>query len=204
MAEAEEEHRAVGRPRSELARRAVLDSAYALLEDEGIDDFSIDAVSRRSGVARTTIYRRWPSKSVLAIDSFLECFRPQLDAARGGDPEENLRALVASLAAALAGPSGRVAASVVAHAQRDAETQRLFRERFSGPLRRESAIVLGAGVASGHFRADLDVERVIDAFVGAVYFRLLVGSSLDRSWVDALCDTLLIGCRARGGHDGGL
>jgi AcrR family transcriptional regulator len=193
---ADETRPASGRRRSEAARRAVLDAAYAILEADGIGSFSIDAVARRSGVARTTIYRWWPTKSVLAIESFLDQFEPRVAPVVTGDPESDFRTLVSSLTAALAGPAGRVAASVVAHAQGDGETQRLFRDHFSEPLRRESAKVLQSGIARGRFREDLDIPRVIDAFVGAVYLRLLLGSPLSPSWAQALCDTLLDGCRA--------
>jgi AcrR family transcriptional regulator len=189
-----ETRRSAGRPRSEEARRAVLDAAYRILEEEGIGGFSIDAVARRSGTARTTIYRWWPSRSVLAIASFRERFQPQIVVPRSGDAEADFRTLIASLTGALAGSAGSVAASVIAHAQSDKETQLLFREQFSEPLRRESTKVLQAGIARGQFREDLEIARVIDAFVGAVYLRLLLGSPLSRSWADALCDTLLAGC----------
>ena len=152
-------------------------------------------MARRAGTARTTIYRWWPSRPVLAIESFREKFQPQIVVPRSGDAEADFRTLIASLTGALAGPAGSVAASVVAHAQSDKETQQLFREQFSEPLRRESARLLQAGIAQGQFREDLEVARVIDAFVGAVYLRLLLGSPLSPSWADALCDTLLAGCR---------
>ncbi|GAA1985742.1 TetR/AcrR family transcriptional regulator [Amycolatopsis minnesotensis] len=187
--------RTAGRPRSESARRSVLGAAYAILEEGGIEDFSIDRVARLSGVARTTIYRWWPSKAVLAIESFLEQFGPQLAVPRGEAPDQDFRALVRALAAALAGPAGRVAASVVAHAQSDEETQRLFRENFSDPLRTQAAELLERGITHGVFRSDLDIPRVIDAFVGAVYFRLIIGSSLGPDWADALSETILNGCR---------
>ena len=189
--------RTAGRPRSGAAREAVLKAAYAILQEAGIGKFSIEAVALRSGVARTTIYRWWPNKSVLAVESFLEEFRPHLAFARSGAADADFRALVASLAAALSGPAGRVAASVVAQAQTDIETQRLFRETFSESLREESSKLLRAGVEQGRFRADLDVERVIDAYVGAIYLRLLLGSSLDLAWAANLSDTLLRGCLPR-------
>jgi AcrR family transcriptional regulator len=183
-----------GRPRSAASRRAALDAAYGILVESGLARFSVDAVAARSGVARTTIYRWWPSKGVLAIESFLEAFEPRISFERSGDAERDFRVMVGSLASALSGEAGRLAASVVAQAQSDEETRRLFAEQFSEPLRRRSAEVITAGVDQGVFRRDLDVARVIDAYVGAIYFRLLVGSPLDAGWADALADTLLRGC----------
>jgi DNA invertase Pin-like site-specific DNA recombinase len=41
-------------------REAVLGAAFAELDEHGYAGFSIEAVARRSGVHKTTIYRRWP------------------------------------------------------------------------------------------------------------------------------------------------
>ena len=191
---AENALRAPGRPRSEAARRAVLDAAYAILLENGLASFSIESVALRSGVSRPTIYRWWPAKGLLAIDSFLDAFRPQLAYRRSGDAAADLHALVASLARALAGPAGRVAASVMAQAQSDVETRQVFIQQFSEPLRQESANLLRGGVEQGQFRADLDIPRLLDAAVGAIYMRLLLGQSLDAAWARGLTDLLLKGC----------
>lgn len=186
--------RGAGRPRSEESRRAVLDAAYAILVETGLGKFSTEAVATRSGVARTTIYRWWPTKGLLAIESFLEAFRAGLVYAETGDAVADFKALAHSLVHVLSGPAGRIAASVVAQAQSDPETRRAFLEVFSAPLRRESSKLLRRGIAEGAFRADLDVATVLDATVGAVYIRLLLGQSLDETWAHALSDTVLRGC----------
>ena len=49
----------MARPRSEEAQKKVLDTAVELVAEVGISGFTVDAVSKRSGVAKTTIYRRW-------------------------------------------------------------------------------------------------------------------------------------------------
>ena len=48
-------------------REAVLDAAFAELDEHGYGGFSIDAVARRSGVHKTTIYRRWPTREALLV-----------------------------------------------------------------------------------------------------------------------------------------
>ena len=188
------EPRTAGRPRSGASHRAILEAAHAILVETGLKSFSIEAVAGRAGVARTTIYRWWPDKGRLVNESFLNAFRPQLSFTRTDSPSDDLRSWLASLARALSGPDGRIAASVMAQAQGDPETQRLFLEEFSTPLRRNSTALLQAGIDRGQFRADLDVARVLDAAIGAVYLRLLLGQSLEQGWVSALADTILQGC----------
>ena len=178
----------------------MLDAAYAILVEAGLARFSTEAVALRSGVARTTIYRWWPSKGLLAIESFLEAFRSQLTYAETEDAVADFRVLVGSLARALGGPAGRIASSVVAQAQSDPETQRMFLEAFSEPLRRETSRLLARGIERGGFRADLDVPLVLDATVGAIYLRLLFGQPLTPAWSHALSETVLRGSLADPGE----
>ena len=191
------EGRPAGRPRSTAARRAVLDAAYGILVETGLSGFSIEAVASRSGVARTTIYRSWPSKGLLAMESFREAFEAQLDLTSGNSPEDDLRGLIRSLTMALGGSAGRLATSVLAEAQNDESVQQQFLNDFSTPLRVRSTELIEAGIRLGSFREDLDVMSLLDALVGAVYIRLMLGLPLDRDWADNLTATLLHGCLRR-------
>ena len=186
--------RAAGRPRSDASHRAILEAAHAILVETGLKSFSIEAVASKAGVARTTIYRWWPHKNMLVNESFLNAFQPQISFIRTDSPSDDFRSFLASLAKALSGPDGRIAASVVAQAQSDPETQRMFLEEFSKPLRRHSAALLQAGIDRGEFRSDLNVSRVLDAAIGAVYLRLLLGQSLGRNWFREMANTILHGC----------
>lgn len=184
----------MGRPRSGTARRAVLDAAYDVLVEKGIGGFTIDAVATRSGVARTTIYRSWSSKGLLAVDSLLAAFRFELTYQETSDAVADFRILLASLVSLLGGPTGRIAAYVVAEAQNDLNTRQAFLHRFSMPLREQSGGILSRGIAAGALRADLDIAVVLDAAVGGAYMRLLLGQPLDAAWSHALAETVLRGC----------
>lgn len=65
----------MARPPSEEARRKAIQTAVELLADAGIEGFSVEEVARRSGVAKTTLYRHWSSAGDLltsAIDGCIE------------------------------------------------------------------------------------------------------------------------------------
>src|SRR5436309_15957251 len=55
--------------RSARIRQAVLDAAFAELGEKGYGGLSIEAVAQRSGVAKTTVYRRWPTRDELVADA---------------------------------------------------------------------------------------------------------------------------------------
>src|ERR1700694_3172080 len=55
--------------RIERSQQTVLTAAFELLSESGVGGFSVDEVARRSGVAKTTIYRHWPTREALVIDA---------------------------------------------------------------------------------------------------------------------------------------
>ncbi len=60
-----------GRPRREGADAEILAAAREMLAEVGYRDLTVDAVAERVGVAKTTVYRRWPTKAAL-VASLLE------------------------------------------------------------------------------------------------------------------------------------
>jgi AcrR family transcriptional regulator len=54
-----------GRPRREGADEEILSVARTLLAERGYRELTVDLVAERAGVAKTTVYRRWPSKGAL-------------------------------------------------------------------------------------------------------------------------------------------
>jgi len=59
------EKRSRGRPRREGADEEILRATRDLLDEEGYAAFNVDVVAERTGIAKTTIYRRWPTKGAL-------------------------------------------------------------------------------------------------------------------------------------------
>jgi AcrR family transcriptional regulator len=52
-------------PRVARTRAAVLNAGIDLLAERGYPGFTIDAIVARTGIAKTTIYRHWPSRDSL-------------------------------------------------------------------------------------------------------------------------------------------
>src|SRR5271156_1535101 len=66
-----------GRRRAAEAARAILTAAVDLLAERGLAAMSIEEVAARAGVGKATIYRRWSSKGLLALDAFVTSFQEQ-------------------------------------------------------------------------------------------------------------------------------
>src|SRR5690348_16144333 len=111
-----------GRPRSQEADRAILTATVELLAERGLAAMSIEEVAARAGVGKTTIYRRWPSKGLLALDAFVSSFRaeqPQPDTGTlRGDRLSALHAWVRVVTQTATGP---MLTGLIAEAQHDPE-----------------------------------------------------------------------------------
>src|ERR1700749_36574 len=60
------------RRRSDRARLAVLNAADDLLVERGYAGVTIEGIAARAGVAKQTIYRWWPSKVDILLDTLIE------------------------------------------------------------------------------------------------------------------------------------
>src|SRR5215831_3402067 len=110
-----------GRPRSQRARRAVLDAARAIVEKSGYDAATIEAIAERSGVAKTTIYRSWPNRAALIVDLLTKLAERAVPPPSGPDPLGAMRDEMHGIARAADQLVGRLLASVIGEAQRDPE-----------------------------------------------------------------------------------
>ena len=92
MSEPPEIQRSRGRPRREGADEQILAIALGVLREKGYRDLTVDVVAERAGVAKTTVYRRWPSKGALVAAAIAP-----LTAEASEDPEAVLRDICAIL-----------------------------------------------------------------------------------------------------------
>lgn len=59
----------MGRPRSEDARRRVIDATVEALLEVGVEGATMEEIAARSGVAKSTIYRHFGSRGALMSDA---------------------------------------------------------------------------------------------------------------------------------------
>src|SRR5215831_476587 len=106
-------------PRGERARERILRAALEVLADHGMTGFTIEAVARRAGASKATLYRRWPSRGALLVDAMDSSFQPFPPPATG-DLRADLLELGAGLQALLGGqPFPRLMAAFIDAAERD-------------------------------------------------------------------------------------
>ena len=184
-----------GRPRSREADRAILAATLELLASKGLAAMSIEEVAARAGVGKATIYRRWPSKGLLALDAFVASFREQQPLPDTGTLRGDLTAaLRAWVRAVTSTPMGPMLTGLIAEAQHDQELRAAWRDRVLEPLRSQHRIMLDRAIARGEIPASVDREVVLDLFFGAAQHRLLLGHlPLTDDFIREVVDVILDG-----------
>ena len=189
-----------GRPRSQEADRAILTATVELLAERGLAAMSIEEVAARAGVGKTTIYRRWPSKGLLALDAFVASVReeqplPDTGTLRG----DLLAALYAWVRAVTQTPMGSMLTGLIAEAQHDAELRGAWRDRVIEPLRSQHRIMLDRAIARGEIPSGVDRDVVLDLFFGAAEHRLLLGHlPMSAEFIAEVVDVILAGIQRSG------
>ncbi len=183
-----------GRPRSPETRAKILKAAYEMLNEVGFIDLTIEGVAARSGVGKPTIYRRWKTKSALAMDAFLEAVNPELAFPDTGSAQDDFREQMQKIVKLMNSPRGEVLASVIGCGQAEEELIAAFRENWLIPRRKDAKRIFQRGVERGELRSDIDVEVAIDALYSPLFYRLLLKHQpLTEKFVDELVDVVMKG-----------
>jgi AcrR family transcriptional regulator len=164
-----------GRPRSARAQEAILDAAASLINSGGIGAVTMEAVARRAGVGKPTIYRNWDSREALAMAALLRGGAPDTKVNRTGSAIDDLRRQLTRVAQAFCAPRGRNAVLMVASADPDSELAKAFRNQVMLASREEGRAILARAVSEGAMRDDIDPDIVLDLIYGPVFYRLLIG-----------------------------
>lgn len=184
----------LGRKRCPVAHQNILCAARSLLEEIGFADLTIEGIAERAGVGKTTIYRRWPNKSSLVIDAFIEAATKEIPFPDTGSVKEDLRLQMRRMVKLMNGTEGHTIAKLIGGAQDDPELAEAFRSRWLRTRREEARVIIQRGKSRGEIRADIDPEVLLDALYGPLYFRLLIGHApLTPGYADKLASLVMSG-----------
>ncbi len=170
-----EEPKARGRHRSIEAKTAILKATLQLLERKPLRKVTADAIAKRAGVSKATIYKWWPNKTLVALEAYLAGMTERVSAPDTGSAETDFILQLQSVHAFYTSPLGRLFCQFIAEGQSDAGFLALFRERFLYPRRDLARVMWRRGVERGEICEKIDGEIVLDLIYGPTIFRLLAG-----------------------------
>lgn len=182
--EATEPKRGRGRPRAPETDEVILRAALELFVERGVEGASIEAIARRAGVGKLTVYRRWGAKEEL-IAAAIETSRagipePTAEDFAGLPVPELVRGLLPGAAAALASPHFHgLVAQVYGSSRSHPLIMETYWEHYILPRRRATLLLLERAQQEGLLAPDADLEVLMDMMVGAVMYRVIQPEPLD-------------------------
>jgi AcrR family transcriptional regulator len=183
-----------GRPRKAATDAAIIRAAVELMTEHGVQGTTLTAVAERAGVARATVYLRWPTRSAL--------IGAAARAAVGG----RLLPLSGNLEADI-----RFAATYVQRVFDEPAFAAMLPEIIRGvlanppelafdsvaPRRRELARIYRERAAIEEFRTDVNPNLPFDVILGTAIAHLLAnGRPMSDDEADALADVLIAGLQS--------
>jgi AcrR family transcriptional regulator len=155
-----------GRPRSEAIDAAILDATVDEIVDVGFFAISMESVAARAGVAKTTVYRRWPDAGELGLEALRRLKGPAGEPPNA-DPREQIRWIAERARRVWNNPTFAAAMRrAIAEGAAHPQLYRASRERLVGPHVAMMNAAIERAQDDGVIRADVDPTLVRRMIVG--------------------------------------
>lgn len=176
------------RPGGRNARvgRKVEEVTVQLLIDRGYDGWSYKEVAQTAGVHRSTLYRRWPSRSAMVLAAIRRVVRDHVVFEDTGSLVGDLRAHLLKIGAFIDSGVGKNV--VIATLDMQQKGELTFDDGLSwAELSQHILPIFERAAARGELPDQFDSEGAFAMLSGSLYFRLIVmRKSPDVGWVERI------------------
>lgn len=172
------------RKRGAELEQAIKDATIAELACGGYGNVTIESVAARAQTGKASIYRRWPTKQELVMDS-LGCLLAgpllSIDPPRLEDTvttRDALLMLLRQVVEVMTGPGGEAMRSIVSESLRDPDFSTTFECDYFDPRKQVLVDLLERGVARGEVRADAVTPLLPEIVAGTLTHRIVMRRQL--------------------------
>ncbi|WP_218000566.1 TetR/AcrR family transcriptional regulator [Nocardia higoensis] len=168
------------------------------LSERGYAAFTIENVAHRTGVHKTTVYRRWPDRETLIAEALTDSVAIEIPVPDTGSIDDDLCALARSLVTWVNSASGRAVLAVLVSTAAGLpappnSARHVFRDRI-----RQTLPVVTRAIARGELPDGTNPAEMIKTLVAPIYFRVLItGEPVDDKTADAAATLALTAARTR-------
>jgi len=182
--------------RAARVRTDVLEAAFALLGEVGYEQLSMEAIAKKAGVHKTTVYRRWPTKAELVLDATRTHSEQNIPIPDTGSLHGDLVQLARGVVATIGSePGSRRSLSIVAAAAASADLTAALHTFWAERLTATAPIVERA-IERGELPASSDPTVIIETLIGPLWIRLLLtGEAIDDDLAGRVADLVSAGAR---------
>ncbi len=154
-----------------------------LLGEVGFETMSIEAISARAGVGKTTIYRRYNSKEELVADA-IESIRQDVAIPDTGNLGSDIDELIDNAARITLSPLGRqTVAMIIGSASSNSQFAQIYWKKYLKPRREAFAIVIERAKTRNEIKSDLDPDLLFDSMSGIMLYALIFPPE-NESWTE--------------------
>ncbi len=180
--------------RAARVRSDVLQAAAELLTDVGYDQLSVEDVATRAGVHKTTVYRRWPTKSALIADAVSLSSEEAVPIPDTGALASDLRAFARSIVANISSEGGRRRSKSVVVAAATSHDLGAAMHSFWASRLSSSAVMVDRAIERGELPAGSDANLIVETLIGPLWVRLLLtGESINDDLADRVAELVAAG-----------
>jgi AcrR family transcriptional regulator len=178
--------------RGAATEQAILQATRELLVEGGVQHLTIEGVAARSGVAKTTIYRRYRDKDDLALSVVLDMVEQVILPELGNTRAELVQFVSAAVDQLGSTLMGRVMQGLVSDLAIDPHLASAFQERVVSVRDAEVSRLIARGIERGDLAADTDEVTAHELLIAPVYYRLLLsGDPLDHAFAERIVDAAM-------------
>lgn len=193
MSTSAEDHRARSRRRGAQLEEAILAAALAELQESGYAALSMEAIARRAGTGKASLYRRWDSRAALMVDAVHALAPRPADIPDTGTLRTDLLEVLRRTAEVLAGPAGEALRGLLAEALPDARRLAELRGRSRGSTRQLMRQVVERAAARGEIPAGAVRPSRMDVGAAMLRSRVLVDAEEpDEQMIVEIVDEILL------------
>lgn len=174
----------MARTRSCEAHEKILDAALALFAERGIEGTSMDAIVRRAGVSKATIYNHWPDKEALLMEVMLRAhgLDQEQEEPDSGDIERDLAAILTRRPPErFEAARNRILPAMIAYSNAHPEFGKAWRGRAVEAPRKSIQRILRRGIQRGQIPPKLDIEFAIALLLGPVFYDRILRKGISNS-----------------------
>lgn len=167
----------LGRPRSQRAREAIIQSAIELIRVKPFNTLTVVEVAAKAGVSTATIYRWWRTKEDLLIEAVVERYADTLGFPASKSPLESIRKQLINGARFLATAEGQLYLNFVTKGELDPSQRETYYQRFQLPLYTEFLRLIEQAIEKGELPERTPIPLTYDLLNGPLFLRALLGDT---------------------------
>lgn len=161
--------------RNTTTQAAILDAAWKEAIEVGYSRLSVEAIARRAGVGKQTIYRWWPSKEAVLMEKLNSLTDTTLDFPDTGDILADLGSQAAQVVRFLDSDEyAHPYRALVAASQSDPNLAEQVLTQIINPRVEACVQRLKKAQADGQLRKDIEPLDVVELVYAPIYYRLLL------------------------------